>query len=293
MRLKADLTLLLAALVWGLAFIFQRTAAAEVGALIFNAARWLLGALIMLPFLKFKISSDSKSVKWMLLAGSLLFLASYFQQAGLETTTAGNAGFITGIYVVLIPILLSIFWKERVPALIWLAVFVTAIGIYLLSMGGPIRLNQGDFLELLGAVVWAFHVIIIGKAVKETPFLPFVVGQYLVCGILNLIAGLVFQADSIPGLLPNWISILYLAAIATGVGFTLQAFGQQHAPAADAAIIMSMESVFSALFGWILLREQLSWIQITGCALILAAIIFSQVLIVRQNRQVATEPLPH
>jgi drug/metabolite transporter (DMT)-like permease len=211
----------------------------------------------------------------------------------LETTTAGNAGFITGIYVVLIPILLSIFWKERVPALIWLAVFVTAIGIYLLSMGGPIRLNQGDFLELLGAVVWAFHVIIIGKAVKETPFLPFVVGQYLVCGILNLIAGLVFQADSIPGLLPNWISILYIAAIATGVGFTLQAFGQQHAPAADAAIIMSMESVFSALFGWILLREQLSWIQITGCALILAAIIFSQVLIVRQNRQVATEPLPH
>jgi drug/metabolite transporter (DMT)-like permease len=293
MRIKADLTLLLAALVWGLAFIFQRTAAAEVGALIFNAARWLLGALIMLPFLRFKIAFGNGAFKWMLIAGSLLFLASYFQQAGLETTTAGNAGFITGIYVILIPILLSIFWKERVPALIWLAVFMTAVGIYMLSMGGPIRLNKGDLLELMGAFVWAVQVIIIGKAVKETPFLPFVVGQYLVCGILNLIFGLVFQADSIPGLLPNWISLLYLAAIATGVGFTLQAYGQQHAPAADAAIIMSMESVFSAIFGWILLREELSWVQLTGCALILGAIIFSQVLIMKQNKKVATEPLPH
>jgi drug/metabolite transporter (DMT)-like permease len=291
MRIKADLTLLLVALVWGLAFIAQRTAATEVGALIFNAARWLLAALIMLPFLKFRIPLRNGAFRWMLLAGILLFLESYFQQAGLETTTAGNAGFITGIYVVLIPILLSIFWKERIPALIWLAVIVTAGGIYMLSMGGPIRLNKGDLLELVGAFMIALHVIVTGKAVKNTPVLPFVVGQFLVCGLLNLIFGLIFQADSIPGLLPHWISILYLAAIATCVGFTLQAYGQQHAPPADAAVILSMESVFAAVFGWIILREQLTWIQISGCVLILAAIIFSQVLVMKQNKQVTPDSI--
>ncbi len=293
MRFKADLTLLFAALVWGLGFIAQRTAAVEVGALIFNAARWLLGALIMLPFVRFKLPLDKTAIRWTALGGSLLFLASWLQQAGLETTTAGNAGFITGVYVVLIPILLSLFWKERTPPLIWLAVVLTAVGIYFLSTGGPLKLNQGDLLELMGAFMWALHVIITGKAVKNTPFLSFVVGQYIVCGMLNLFFGLIFQADSIPNLLPNWIAILYLAAISTGVGFTLQAYGQQHAPPADAAIIMSMEAVFSALFGWIFLSENLTLLQLTGCGLILAAIIFSQVLIVRQNHQAAAELLPH
>ncbi len=160
-------------------------------------------------------------------------------------------------------------------------------------MGGPIKLNWGDLLELMGAFVWALHVIITGKAVKHTPFLSFVVGQYIVCGVLNLFFGLIFQADSIPGLLPNWIAILYLAAISTGVGFTLQAYGQQHAPPADAAIIMSMEAVFSALFGWIFLNENLTMLQLTGCLLILAAIIFSQVLIVRLNQRINSELLPH
>ncbi len=293
MRFKADLTLLFAALVWGLGFIFQRTAAVEVGALIFNAARWLLGALIMLPFLRFRIPLNKISLRWTLLGGSLLFLASWLQQAGLETTTAGNAGFITGIYVVLIPILLSLFWKERIPRLIWLAVIITVVGIYFLSTGGPLKLNGGDLLELIGAFVWALHVIITGRAVKNTPFLSFAVGQYIVCGVLNLFFGLIFQADSIPGLLPNWIAILYLAAISTGVGFTLQAYGQQHAPPADAAIIMSMEAVFSGLFGWIFLKENLTLLQLTGCILIMAAIIFSQVLIVRLNHRINSELLPH
>ena len=289
MRIKADLTLLFVSVLWGFGFIAQRTGATEVGPLIYNAARWSLGALVMLPFLHFKLPLTRQTVPWMVVTGIVLFAASGLQQAGLATTTAGNAGFITGAYVVLIPILLAIFWKERTSKVIWLAVLITAAGIYLLSMTGPLKFNRGDSYVLVGALMWAFHLIITGKAVKIVPVLPFVVGQYIVCAVLNLVFGLIFQSNSIPALLPNWLGIVYLAVFSTGVGFTLQAYGQRHAPAADAAIIMSMEAVFSALFGWIFLAERLNPTQLIGCGLIMAAIILSQVATVHKNNQPATQ----
>jgi drug/metabolite transporter (DMT)-like permease len=284
MRLKADLTLFIASILWGFGFIAQRTGAAEVGPFVYNAARWIGGAIIMLPVIRFKLPTDKTSLTWMLSAGLVLFAASGFQQAGLTTTSAGNAGFITGAYVVLIPILLAMFWKERTSKIIWLAVLVTAIGIYLLSMSGPVKLNKGDFYELLGALMWAFHVILTGKAVKHVQVLPFVVGQYVICAVLNTAAGLLWQVDTIPALQSNWLGIVYLAIFSTGLGFTFQAFGQRHAPAADAAIIMSLEAVFAALFGWLFLAERLNATQLTGCGLILAAIILSQAAAIRKNQ---------
>ncbi len=284
MRLKADLTLLFVALLWGFGFLAQSAAAGEVGALVFNGARWLLGALVMLPLVKFNLQMTRNSLPWMLVAGFILFLGGGLQQTGLEFTTVGNAGFITGIYVVLIPILLTVFWREKISRLIWAAAATTAAGVYFLSMGGPIKLNIGDLLMLLGAFMWAFHVIVIGKAVKSVPVLHFVIGQNIFCGALNLIFGILFQSDSLPALLPNWISILYLSVVSTAVGFTLQAYGQRHAPPADAAIILSMEAVFAALIGWLFLKEQLTLIQILGCGLIFAAIVFSQVITIRQNK---------
>jgi drug/metabolite transporter (DMT)-like permease len=278
MRLKADLTLLLAALVWGFGFISQRNAALEVSALLFNAARWTLGGLVMLPFIRFNLHLDRKTMPWMAAGGLILFAASGLQQTGLKFTTAGNAGFITGTYVVIIPILLSIFWKERSSWSIWLAAFMTTIGIYMLGSGGVLHFNFGDGIVLIGAVMWALHVIITGKGVKHVPVLPFVTGQFLICGILNMVFGLTFQRDSLPALIPAWPSILYLALISTGVGFTLQAYGQRHAPPADAAIILSLEAVFAALFGWLILSEKLTAIQIVGCLLIMAAILISQLL---------------
>ncbi len=287
MRLKADLTLLFVALLWGFGFLAQSIAAGQVGALLFNSARWLLGALVMLPLVKFKLKVNRDNLPWMLVAGFVLFMGSGLQQAGLEFTTVGNAGFITGVYVVLIPILLTLFWRERISKMIWAAAAATAVGVYLLSMGGPLQLNMGDLLMLLGAFMWALHVIVIGKAVKNVPVLDFVIGQNIFCGLLNLVSGLAFQSDTLPGLLPNWLPILYLSLISTAVGFTLQAYGQRHAPPADAAIILSMEAVFAALIGWIFLHEQLTLLQLLGCALILAAIIFSQVITIRQNKAVA------
>jgi drug/metabolite transporter (DMT)-like permease len=293
MRLKADLTLFFVSILWGFGFIAQRTGAADVGPLLFNAARWTLGALVMLPFLRFKLPFTRASFPWMALAGTILFAASGFQQAGLATTTAGNAGFITGSYVVLIPILLALFWKEGTSKIIWLAVLVTAAGIYLLSMSGPLKFNRGDTYELAGALMWALHVIITGKAVKHVDVLPFVVGQYIICAGLNLVSGLILQGNTISGLLPNWLGIVYLAVVSTGLGFTLQAYGQRHAPAADAAILMSMEAVFSAAFGWIVLKEQLLPIQMLGCGLIMAAIILSQVATVHKNNQTPAAEISH
>lgn len=286
MRWKADLTLLFVSVIWGFGFIAQRDGAGEVGPLIYNAARWMLGALVMLPFLRFKLPRDRQNFPWIMLAGTILFLASGFQQAGLATTTAGNAGFITGAYVVLIPILLAFFWKEPSSKMIWFSVLLTAAGIYLLSMSSPILFNHGDLLELCGALMWAFHVIVTGKAVQKIEVLPFAVGQYLVCGLLNLVFGLIFESGSIPALLPNLGGIVYLAVFSTGLGFTLQAYGQRYAPAADAAIIMSMEAVFAALFGGLVLGEQLTGGQLLGCGLILAAILLSQASTLRKNKQI-------
>ncbi len=289
MRLKADLILLLTALIWGFGFIAQRTAAVEVGAMLFNGARWTIGALFMLPFIKFKFDFSKSTLAWTASTGALLFLASGLQQTGLATTTAGNAGFITGSYVVIIPILLMVFWREKVRSSIWIAVAMTALGIYLLSTNGPLKFQPGDWFVLAGSFMWALHVIITGKAVQKVHFLQFVAGQYLFCAILNIIFGLIFQSASLPALLPNWISFVYLGIFSTGIGFTLQAFGQRHAPAADAAIIMSMEAVFAALSGWLFLAEKLTAIQLVGCGLILAAIILSQVLVLRENSAVENE----
>ncbi len=232
----------------------------------------------MLPFLRFKLPINRKTFPWMIASGVILFIASGLQQTGLAYTTAGNAGFITGAYVVLIPILLIIFWKQRSSWVIWVAAIITTIGIYLLSSSGELKFNKGDAIVLVGAVMWALHVIVTGFGVKNVPVLAFVTGQYFVCAFLNIIFGLILQADSLPALLPAWQSILYLAIFSTAIGFTFQAYGQRHAPPADAAIILSLESVFSAIFGWLLLSEKLNTVQIIGCVLILAAILMSQLL---------------
>lgn len=282
MRIKADLFLFLTAVVWGLGFIAQRNGALQVSPLLFNAARWTLGSLVMLPLIKFNLKLNRETLPWMLAVGGLLFAASGLQQAGLKYTTAGNAGFITGAYVVLVPILLSIVWKERIHWSIWVAALMTSIGIYMLSSGGRLSFNFGDAIELVGAVLWALHVIVTGKAVKKIPVLPFVTGQFIVCAVLNIIFGLLLQRDSLPALLPAWPYIVYLAVVSTGIGFTLQAFGQRHAPPADAAIILSLEAVFSVVFGWLLLSENLTTVQAAGCFLIMCAILGSQLISTRK-----------
>ena len=282
-RLRADLALLLAATIWGTAFVAQRVAAVSSGVFLFNGLRFLLGALVLLPFAWGRTRPRQPgSLYWrgllsILAAGLLLFTAGTFQQMGLRYTTAGNAGFITGLYVVLIPIILAVGGKQRLRPAIWGASLLAALGLYLLSTGGRLRLALGDALELAGAVVFSFHVIWIGLVVRRANVLTLAIGQYLVCGLLSLGIGLFIERGLVGSVAIAWLAIVYTGIFSIGLGYTLQVAGQRLAPPADAAILLSMEAPFAALFGWLLLDESLSAIQLLGCGLMLGGMLLAQV----------------
>lgn len=276
MRLKSDLILLLVAVVWGSGFVAQRIASTETSVFWINGLRCALAILVLLPFIKFRLKFTRAQMPYIILAGLALFAGGTLQQIGLITTTASNAGFITGLYVVLVPILLAIFWKHRADPLTWVAAVVASLGLGLLSTGGKLRLNPGDIYVLLGAFAWACHVILVGMAMKKVDFIPFAIGQYLVVTILNFILGSIFTLKAFPVTLPAWLAIAWLGIFSTGIGFTLQGAGQRHSPPADAAIILSMEAVFASIFGILIQKDQLNWVQWVGCGLILAAMMLAQ-----------------
>ena len=279
-RLRADLLLLLVALIWGSAFVAQRVAAQTIGVYYFNGVRFIVAALFLLLLAGSRLAawfrSTDKNLGGIFIAGMLLFGGTTLQQWGLRYTTAGNAGFITGLYVVFIPLILAIGWRQKVNRMTWVAVGCSAAGMFLLSTEGKFVANPGDALELAGAVLWAGHVILIGRLVRRMDVLPLAIGQYLVTGILSLGVSLAIEqgANRLMGEL--WWTVVYTGVLSVGVGYTLQAIGQRVAPPTDAAIILSSEAVFAALSGWIILNELLSDRQLAGCALIFAGIVFAQ-----------------
>jgi len=284
--------LLSVALIWGTAFVAQRVAAQFVGVFLFNATRFLLAVAVLLPFtLKTTWKINKSSLRWVGLAGSLLFMASALQQAGLRWTTAANAGFITSLYVVFVPLLLVIFWKERLPWLNWVAAALAIFGVKLLSAPAQFYLAPGDSLELAGSVVWALHVIVVSRVVRRLDALQFSLGQYLVCGLLNLVASIFLDWDTAGGLITAWWAVLFGGAISVGLGYTLQVIGQKYSPPTDAALILSSEAVFAALAGALFLREGLQPLQLAGCGLILAAILIVQVWGIRQTASQKNRPV--
>jgi drug/metabolite transporter (DMT)-like permease len=281
MRLKADLTLLLVSIIWGSAFAAQRVAAQQGSVYLFNGARYLLAAVFVLPFaIKANRSSTTYAIskehyRWILVAGFVLFLGSAFQQLGVVFTTAGNAGFITALYVVLVPIVLFLGWREKAHWISILAVGLAGIGAFFLSTSGRFELHAGDVIELFGALFWTCHVIVVGKYAPRFESMSFSVGQLIVCGLLNLGVGLLVEKSmSINGSLLG--AIAYTALFALGLCYTLQIWAQKHTPPADAALILSLESVFAVLAGWLFLDERLAGIQIFGCVLIFVAVLLSQ-----------------
>jgi drug/metabolite transporter (DMT)-like permease len=276
-RLRADLILLMAALVWGLGFVAQRLTAASLGVFLFNGIRFMLGALVLLPVARFKIHISRRNLPGVLLAGVLLFTGSALQQAGMRTTTAANAGFITGLYVVIVPLLVWLGWRERIGAWVWVAVGVAVGGTAMLSTGGSFKAAPGDALELAGAVVWAMHLIVVGRQSRRMDVFSFVFGQFVACGLLNLGAGLIFDLSTVPALPASLAVIAFSGIVSVGIGFTLQAVGQKHAPPTDAALILSLEAVFGALAGFIFLHEGLTLVQVIGCVLIFLAVVMAQI----------------
>jgi len=282
MRLKADITLFIISIIWGSAFVAQRVAGQMGSVYLFNGFRYLLAASVVLPVAlrSRRIANPPHEIsrnqyKWMAIAGFFLFMGSALQQAGMVYTTAGNAGFITSLYVVLIPVVLFLFWGEKPHWLLVVAFVLAGVGAFLLSTGGRFEVRAGDVLELVGALFWALHVIVLGKFASKFEAMSFSVGQLLVCGILNLGIGVIFE----PMMQFSWnmfFAIAYTAFFSLGLCYTLQVWAQRHTPPADAALLLSLESVFAVLSGWLLLDENLVAIQIFGCALIFVAVLLSQ-----------------
>ncbi len=276
MRLKADLLLLLTALLWGSAFAVMRVAAQYDIVFFLNGSRFLLGGLLLLPFAGMRGAITRQNLHYVLLAGFALFVAVFFQQVGLATTTAGNGGFITILYVVVVPVVLWIGWRERPALKTWLAVAAAVLGGFLLSTGGSYKIASGDWMIFIGSFFWAMHVVVVGKAQGRIALLPFAAGQYLVCGVLNLAVGAFVERPSVADMLSLLPAIFYTAVFSIAIGFTLQVLAQKHTPTNDAALILSLEAVFAALFGWIFLGEMLSLVQLAGCLLIMVAVILVQ-----------------
>ena len=281
-RMKADLLLLLTAVVWGSAFVAQRVAAESTSVFVFNGLRFLLGALVLVPLVfrqpqRSRPSPSVRPIPTILITGLLLFSAGTLQQLGLRYTTAGNAGFISGLYVVFVPIFLALFGRHRLPMPVWLAALLAGLGLFLLSTGGQFRLARGDALELGGAFMFTFHVIWIDRLAGKVDVLRLAIGQYLVTALLSLSIGLALESGVLQTLQAAWVPIVYTGILSIGMGYTLQVVGQQVAPPTDASIILSMEAPFAAVFGWLLLDEQLTPIQLTGCGMMLAGMLLAQI----------------
>jgi drug/metabolite transporter (DMT)-like permease len=249
---------------------------------LFTGTRNLLAAVVVLPFAMreswrsnptYTISRDQ--YRWMFIAGFVLFVGSALQQLGVVYTTAGNAGFITSLYVVLVPIVLFIIWREKAHWISLVAVVLAGAGAYFLSMGGRFDVRAGDVIELGSALFWTLHVVILGKYASKFQSMSFSVGQLIVCGLLNLGLGILTE-KSIPFSLPLLGAIAYTAFFSLGLCYTLQIWAQKHTPPADAALILSLESVFAVLSGWLFLGERLTGTQIFGCILIFVAVLLSQ-----------------
>ena len=258
-----------------------------VGPFTFNGVRFALGSIVLVPLilrnrnhrnLNEKASTrDDRNVVIFggALLGITLFAAASLQQVGLVYTTAGNGGFITGLYVVIVPIL-GLFWRQRPDGGTWIGAFLAAIGLYLLSITDKFTISFGDLLVLFGAFLWAGHVLIIGWLSPKIDSLKLACTQFTACSVLSLITALLVETIAIQSIFQAAIPILYGGVLSVGVAYTLQVVAQKQAHPAHAAILLSLEAVFAAFGGWLILDETMTFRGIIGCALMLAGMLFTQ-----------------
>ncbi|MDP4290368.1 MAG: DMT family transporter [Bacteroidota bacterium] len=283
--LRSDLLLLLSAMIWGLAFVAQRVGMNYVGPFTFSGVRFLLGGLSLIPVLYlFPVSAPHIKAKplspfWQkwggLLAGLLLFTGISLQQIGLQYTSAGKAGFLTGLYVVLVPVFGLVVRQKTGPGT-WIGVLFAVCGMYFLSVTGNFEISKGDLLLIISTVFWAFHVLTIGWLSPHNHPIKLSIQQFLTAGVISLVIAFGVETVKLSTILQAGIPILYGGLFSVGVAFTLQVVVQKTALPAHAAIIMSLETVFAAIGGWLLLDEHLSVRALLGCLLMLCGMLFAQ-----------------
>ena len=281
-QLRGSLLLLLTSMIWGAAFVAQSAGMDYIGPFTFNGLRMLMGAAVLLPFLLKRRTGahTNASERKMLLRGGILcgvalFVGSTLQQIGIVDTTAGKAGFITAMYVVLVPVM-GVFVGHKQPWLVWLGVALSAVGMYFLCVHESLSLNRGDLMVLAGAVGFSFHILLIDRYSAHVDGVKLSCLQFFVAGVLGLVVMFLFETPQISQSFAAWLPLLYAGVFSCGVAYTLQILGQRDTDPTIASMILCLEAVFSVVFSWFLLGERLSAREIFGCVLIFAAILLAQ-----------------
>ena len=283
--MKNNILLVLTALIWGCAFVAQSVGMDYVGPFTFNMARFLIGAIVLLPVIWFmdrqrKTGAEKGAGQKTLIIGGIccgiaLAVASTLQQWGILFTTVGKAGFITAMYIVIVP-LLGIFIGKKVRPLIIGCVAIAVVGFYFLCMTESLRLGLGDFLVLLCAIAFSIHILVIDHFSPKVDGVKMSAIQFLTAAIISAVPTLLWEQPVLTEILQAWQPVLYAGVMSCGVAYTLQIIAQKNADPTVASLLLSLESVFSVLAGWVLLGQGLSLKELFGCVLIFCAIILAQ-----------------
>ncbi|MFV0341963.1 MAG: DMT family transporter [Anaerocolumna sp.] len=294
--LLGESLLLLTAFIWGAAFVAQRIGGDLIGPFTFNAIRMLIGGITLLPFIYFKNKKESKekeainqknSNKTLLIGGILcglvLFAASNLQQIGLSYSTASKAGFITALYIIIVPII-GIFLKKRPSIALWISIIIALCGMYLLCINEGFTIASEDLVLIVSSFTFSIHILVIDHFSPKVDGVKMSCIQFFVGSFLSTIIMFLVEKPEMSAILSAWMPILYTGVFSCGVAYTLQIVGQKRVSPFIASLIMSMEAVFSALGGWLILGESLSSRELAGCFLLFFAIIIAQLPALKINK---------
>jgi len=297
--IQSNLLLLFTAALWGGSFVIQKNAMDTMDPFIFNAIRFFIAAVCLLPIRYFRRGNiaiiDSADKRHMLMgtaiAGSIMFCAVAFQQIGIKHTTVSNTGFITGLYIVFVP-MIGIFVGHKYNNKIWLAIMVAVIGLYMLSGMDGLYMQQGDFFILISAFFWGAHLIVIDQISHRHNPIAFAIRQFFVCGLLSVIAAIITEEQIRVMTETEWFYIIFSGAIAIAVGYTIQIYGQKVTPPSQTALIFSTEAVFAAGAGFLYLNETLGSQAFIGCILMMGGSLMAQFYPPLNHRSTEPKSLP-
>lgn len=288
-QIKSSLILLLTATIWGVAFVAQSVGMEYIGPFTFNAIRCVLGGMVLIPVIlvlqKKKETGaenqekEDKKTLWMggIACGVILCIASNLQQFGIMEASVGKSGFFTALYIVMIPVI-GIFIGKRPGIKLWFCVALAVVGMYLLCMkDGSFTIERADIMLLLCALAFSFHILVVDYFSPKVDGVKMSCIQFFVCGVLSAVGMLFTETPDISNIQAAWLPLLYAGLLSCGVGYTLQIVGQKGINPVIASLIMSLESVISALAGWVILGQVLSPKEILGCILMFVAIIITQI----------------
>lgn len=282
--------LLLTALIWGVAFVAQSVGMKYIGPHTFNCVRFLIGGLVLIPIVFFfrkgkkQEICNKKTLIGGICCGICLCFASTFQQLGIQHTTVGKAGFITALYIVIVPVL-GIFMRKKITLITGISALIAVTGFYFLCISGKVTIGKGDVLLLICALLFSLHIMVIDYFSGEADGVVMSCIQFLVSGVISGIFMFATENPQISSLVSAWQPILYAGLMSCGVAYTLQIIGQKHVEPALASLIMSLESVFSVLAGWLLLQQKLSMRELLGCALVFGAVILAQIPVPAKEKE--------